>query len=517
MAMTESERRGVEIVRVVPKIGMEVHVELATRAKMFSAVPSPASLGSAGSEEHAPNTLIDPVTLALPGALPTPNRRAVELSVRVGLALGCTIATRTVWDRKSYFYPDLPKGFQTSQLESPVCGPGLVTVPATQDTEPFNVRITRAHLEEDAGKLSHELPGGQRADFSIADYNRAGTPLLEIVTAPDFTSAEQCVAFSKWLRDVCRALRATEGVMQRGHMRFEPNINATLELSSGERVVTPIVEVKNLNSFRAVAGAISYELKTQPERWREDGEVMGPGAKSTRGWDDDRGRTFLQRTKEDAHDYRYFPCPDLMPVDLDPAWVDGLRASMPELPADRAARYRERLNLGWKEAQALVDEPASSDFADACIASAGDDAKAQLGAANLVLQTGFRLAKEHGTPVDALGVDPARVGVIARMRAAGDLSAQGADALFDALRTSEETPEAAAERLGLVTVSDDGALGAWVHEVLGDPANAKSVEDVCAGKMAAVGRLIGGVMQKSGGQADAKRVRELILEALDRA
>ncbi|MEM1422455.1 MAG: Asp-tRNA(Asn)/Glu-tRNA(Gln) amidotransferase subunit GatB [Planctomycetota bacterium] len=514
MAMTPDERRSAEIVRATPKIGMEVHVELATRTKMFSAVPSPAALGSAGGGEAEPNTLIDPVTLALPGALPVPNARAVELSVRVGLALECEIATRTVWDRKSYFYPDLPKGYQTSQLDRPVCGAGLVTVPATRETEAFDVRITRAHLEEDAGKLSHELPGGVKADFSVADYNRAGTPLLEIVTEPDFVSAEQCVAFSRWLRDVCRALRATEGVMQRGHIRFEPNINATLELSTGERVVTPIVEVKNLNSFRAVAGAIAYELERQPERWREDGAVMGAGAKSTRGWDDERGRTFLQRSKEDAHDYRYFPCPDLMPVDLDPAWVDRVRREQPELPADRAARYRDALGLGWKEAQALVDDPDASDFADACIAHAGDDARARTAAANLVLQTGFRIANESGVPVGSLGVDPERVGVIARMRADGTISAQGADTLFDALRESDESPGDAAERLGLVTVSDDGALGAWVDAVLEDPANARSVADVRAGKLAAVGRLIGGVMQQSGGQADAKRVRELILEKL---
>ncbi|GAB4518669.1 MAG: Asp-tRNA(Asn)/Glu-tRNA(Gln) amidotransferase subunit GatB [Phycisphaerales bacterium] len=493
---------------------MEVHVELATRTKMFSSVPSPACLGSAKGEEPGPNTLIDPVTLALPGALPTPNAHAVELSVRVGLALGCAIATRTVWDRKSYFYPDLPKGYQTSQLDRPVCGPGRVTVPATPDCEAFDVRITRAHLEEDAGKLSHELPGGQRADFSIADYNRAGTPLLEIVTEPDFTSASQCVAFSRWLRDVCRALGATEGVMQRGHMRFEPNINAALELEGGARVVTPIVEVKNLNSFRAVAGAIDYELREQPERWRETGEEMGPGAKSTRGWDDDAGRTFLQRSKEDAHDYRYFPCPDLMPVDIDPAWVESIRAALPERPSDRAARYRDELGLGWKEAQALVDEPATSDFSEACIAAAGDDTDARTIAANLILQSGFKLANESGAPVEELGVTPEQVGGVARLRAQGAVSAQSAGALFDALRESDETPEAAAERLGLMTVSDEGALVAWVDEVLADPANAGSVDDVRAGKMQAVGRLIGGVMQKSGGQADAKRVRELIIERL---
>lgn len=512
--MSPEERAQASVVEVRPKIGMEVHVELATRTKMFSRVPSPAAAGSAALEEREPNTLIDPVTLGLPGALPVPNANAIDLSIRVGLALGCAIATRSRWDRKSYFYPDLPKGYQTTQLERPVCGSGHVTVPETPDTEPLEVRITRAHLEEDAGKLSHELPGGARADFSVADYNRAGTPLLEIVTEPDFTSGEQCVAFARWLRDVCRAVGATEGVMQRGHMRFEPNINATLVLDTGAEVVTPIVEVKNLNSFRAVGAAIEYELGAQAQRWVETGEVMGPGAKSTRGWDDDRSRTFLQRSKEDAHDYRYFPCPDLLPIDIDPAHVERLRAEQPELPADRAARYRKALGLGWKEAAALVDEPATSAFADTCIRAAGDDANAQTTAANLVLQTGFRLANEHAVPVESLGVTPEQVGVIAMMRAGGDISAQGADQLFEALRDSDETPQGAAERLGLLTVSDDGALGAWVDEALGDPANAQSVEDVRGGKMPATGRLIGAVMQKSGGQADAKKVRAMILERL---
>ncbi len=512
--MPEAQRRAATIERVVPKIGMEVHVELATRTKMFSRVPSPAAAGSAGLEEASPNSLIDPVTLGLPGALPVPNERAVELSIRVGLALGCEIARRTQWDRKSYFYPDLPKGYQTSQLDHPVCGPGLVTVPATQETDPFDIRITRAHLEEDAGKLSHELPGGVKTDFSIADYNRAGTPLLEIVTEPDFTSAEQCVAFAKWLRDVCRAMGATEGVMQRGHMRFEPNINATLELAGGESIVTPIVEVKNLNSFRAVAGAIDYELRAQGERWVEAGQEMGPGAKSTRGWDDDKCRTFLQRTKEDAHDYRYFPCPDLMPVEIDPALVATIRDALPELPAQRAARYRETLGLGWKEASALTEEPATSGFADACIRAAGEDVKAQTAAANLVLQSGFKRANESGESVETLGVTPEQIGGIALMRAQGTLSAQAADAVFESLRVSDESPEDVSSRLGLVTVSDDGALSTWVDETLADPKNAASVEDVRAGKVAAVGRLMGGVMQRSGGQADAKRVREMILERL---
>ncbi len=510
---TPEERRSATIVAVRPKIGMEVHVELAAATKMFSRVPSPASAGCSREPEHEPNTLIDPVTLGLPGALPVPNRSAVELAIRVGLALGCEIAEETVWDRKSYFYPDLPKGYQTSQLDAPLCGPGRIELPEGEGHEAFAVRITRAHLEEDAGKLTHELPGAPGAT-SFADYNRAGTALLEIVTEPDFISAAQCVTFARWLRDVCRAVGATEGVMQRGHMRFEPNINAQLEFENGETVLTPIVEVKNLNSFRSVAGAIAHELKHQPQRWRDDGAVMGPGQKTTRGWDDDALVTFVQREKEDAHDYRYFPCPDLLPVRIERSWVAGIRTALPELPHQRRARYESEIGLGPKEAAALVEDPAASAYADACATICADDTEAQRAALVLVLQSGFRLANETGIPVQELGVTPEQVAQIARLRARGAVSAQAANQIYEELRTSEEVAKAAAERLGLLTVSDTGALRGWVEAALADPKLAGSVEDLRGGKQAAIGRIIGDVMQRSKGQADAKAVRDIILEMI---
>ncbi len=506
------------IARVTPVIGMEIHVELATRTKMFSRVASPAAMptGHDAPAEPEPNSLIDPVTLGLPGALPVPNAAAIDLSIRVGLALNCSIARTTKWDRKSYFYPDLPKGYQTSQYDLPLCYDGSVDVPRTNDDDEgesaFRVGIIRAHLEEDAGKLMHELPGGRPAPFSIVDLNRAGTPLLEIVTAPDLRSADEAVALAQWLRDVCRALGATRGVMQQGHMRFEPNINTILELEDGSTVTTPIVEVKNLNSFRAVRGAIDYELREQPRRWQQERREMGPGAKSTRGWDDDRQVTTPQREKEDAHDYRYFPCPDLLPVAIDEAHVERLRAQQPELPHYRSRRYRDELGLGPKEAAALVAEPATSDFAHEAISVAGPDHART--AANLILQTCFKLANERGVAPERLGVTPQQLAGVARLRDEGQVSAQAADQLVSALRDVDEDPAVAAERLGLVTVSDTGQLGAWVDEVLADPENAQSVEDLKAGKQAAIGRLIGGVMQKSGGQADAKAVRAMILEKL---
>ncbi len=361
--MTESSYTAGDIERVEPIIGMEVHVELATRSKMFTRAPSPAFAGCSRAEEAAPNTLIDAVVLALPGALPVMNRAAVEMSMRVGLALSCQIASVSRWDRKSYFYADLPKAYQLSQYDLPLCFDGAVDVPAIDDRGVFDlsgartrIGIIRAHLEEDAGKLLHELPGGGRLDGSIVDLNRAGTPLLEIVTQPDFTSAEQCVAFGKLLRMMCRFLGVTEGVMQRGHMRFEPNINCRVHLRGGGVVTTPIVEIKNLNSFRALGEAVAYELREQPRRWLEDGRVMGPGAKSTRGWDAERGVSVLQREKEDAHDYRYFPDPDLPPVFVDGAWLEGVRAGVGEALLSRMDRYAAEAGVGGAEATALAEE-----------------------------------------------------------------------------------------------------------------------------------------------------------------
>ncbi|MEM8836096.1 MAG: Asp-tRNA(Asn)/Glu-tRNA(Gln) amidotransferase subunit GatB [Planctomycetota bacterium] len=505
-----------DIVRVTPKIGMEVHVELSTRRKMFTRVASPAF---AGHEDAEPNTLIDPVTLGLPGALPVMNREAIERSMLVGMALGCSIARYTKWDRKGYFYPDLPKAYQISQYDLPLCFDGAVTWPIEDDGTSVRIGIARAHLEEDAGKLLHDWPGGKAIDYSIVDLNRAGTPLLEIVTAPDFTSAEQCVNFSQMLRNVCRWLGASEGDMQKGHMRFEPNINCVLELEDGRTVATPIVEVKNLNSFKSLRGAIEHELKKQPERWKDDGLVMGPGAKTTRGWDDAKSVTFVQREKEDAHDYRYFPDPDLPPVRVDEAWEARVRERLPELPHERAQRYEREFGIGAKEANALVSERATCVYFEDAVARASSSdaiAREQAGkkVANLILQAGFKRANETGMPVEELGIDAEQLAGIAALRARGDISAAGADELFGALCETDEDAATAADRLGLVQVRDEGQLEAWVKETIEDPANAKSVEDFAGGKDATVGRLVGDVMKRSQGQADAKAVREMIVKVV---
>jgi aspartyl-tRNA(Asn)/glutamyl-tRNA(Gln) amidotransferase subunit B len=508
-------------------VGLEVHVELATRTKMFSRAPSPAHPEFDGA---SPNSLIDPTVLALPGALPVMNKSAVEMAMMVGLALNCTIAPTTKWDRKSYFYPDLPKSYQISQYDLPLCFDGSVELPEVDEKgfpnpagQSRRIGIIRAHLEEDAGKLLHEAPGGGHIDYSIVDLNRAGTPLLEIVTQPDFRSADDVVLFAKMLRNICRFLGVTEGVMQKGHMRFEPNINTRLTLRDGHFVDTPIVEIKNLNSFKALKGAVEFELADQPRRWVEDHRVMGKGMKVTRGWDDGRGVTVVQREKEDAHDYRYFPDPDLVPVVVDEAWREGVRGRVPELPMARFARYVKDYTLGVKEAFALVEERDACLFYEACVeelvARGLERLRAGKLAANILLQSGAKRANEQSTTLDRLGITPLAVAAIGKLREDGKLGNQAVDELFGVMTAHASDPshvdaeiETLAKERGWLIVRDDAAMEKWVDQVIA--ANPKVAEDVRGGKVAAAGRLVGETMKLAGGAADAKAVREMILKKL---
>ncbi len=536
------------IASVALKVGLEVHVELATRSKMFSRAPNPAH-GGTGYDRAEPNTLIDAVVLGLPGALPVMNKAAVEMAMMVGLALGCRVAAFTKWDRKGYFYPDLPKGYQISQYDLPLCFDGQVDVPAVDekgfvlpDARPRRIGIIRAHLEEDAGKLLHEAPGGTPIDFSIVDLNRAGTPLLEIVTQPDFDAVDQVVTFAKMLRNICRFLGVSEGVMQKGHMRFEPNINTILTMDDERTVTTPIVEIKNLNSFKALKGAIEFELAEQPRRWEKDGRVMGKGAKTTRGWDDGRGATYVQREKEDAPDYRYFPDPDLVPVTVDVAWRESVRGKIPELPLARLRRYVTDYSLAEKEAAALTDERDTCLLYERAIeemAGLGiERPRAGRVAANLLLQSGAKRANERGVEIHELGITPRQIAQVAKLREDGRIGSNAGDELFGILsgwhgsaalsgpvserastHGSGQGPgpvppdvEALARERGLLIVRDDAAMDRWCDEAI--TANPQAAADVRAGKAAAIGRLVGAAMKTSGGKADAKAVRERLVARL---
>jgi aspartyl-tRNA(Asn)/glutamyl-tRNA(Gln) amidotransferase subunit B len=501
------------IVSTELKIGMEIHVELSTRSKMFTRVASGAH---PANYDAPPNTLVDPVVAALPGALPVMNRAAVERAIMVGLALNCSIARLSKWDRKNYFYPDLPKGYQISQYDLPLCFDGELIIHVDEGAPARRVGIIRAHLEEDTGKLGHELPGGLRYDGSLVDLNRAGTPLLEIVTQPDITSADEAVVFAQELRTICRFLGVTEGVMQRGHMRFEPNVNVVITTDDGHRIATPIVEVKNLNSFKALRGAIEYEHARQIEEWKTSGIAAAPGLKTTRGWDDDRGMTLLQREKEEAHDYRYFPDPDLIPVEVSDAWRDSIAARIPELPMARRARYREDFHLTPKEALALTDDRDLCLFFEECIAAVVRlSTQEELlhrnpgkECANWLLNAGAKRANERGCGIHELGITPAQVAQIIELRDTNAIGSSAADELFGILcdPAVRDDAESVATARGLLQVRDDGQLDEWIAQTLA--AQPQAAADFAAGKDAALGRLTGEVMRRSAGKADAAVVQE---------
>src|SRR5436190_1239342 len=331
-------------------VGLEIHVQLSTLSKMFT--------GAANGFGGEPNSQVDEQVLGLPGTLPVLNKKAVEYSIKTGLALNCRIAEFTKWDRKSYYYPDLPKNYQISQYDLPLCAEGHFDI-TIEDGSTKTIRIRRAHLEEDAGKLLHEAPGGFPIDHSIVDLNRAGTPLLEIVTEPDLSSPKQVAIFAQELQKLVQYLGVSEAQMQMGHMRFEPNINVHITDESGNVHKTAITEIKNLNSFSVLERATAYEIQRQLRQWRETGSL---GKKSTYGWDESSGTTFHQRDKEEAHDYRYFPDPDLMPVEVSEQWLSELKAQIGELPAMRRKRYVEALGLSPADAAILAGDRSTGDF-----------------------------------------------------------------------------------------------------------------------------------------------------------
>jgi aspartyl-tRNA(Asn)/glutamyl-tRNA(Gln) amidotransferase subunit B len=498
---------GADDIQVEPIIGLEIHVQLATRTKLFC--------GCALEFGAPPNSRVCPVCLGLPGALPVLNAAAVELAIRAALALNCRIAPLTRWDRKSYYYPDLPKNYQISQYDQPISTDGAFEFEC--NGEPRRVRIRRAHLEEDAGKNVHDLPG-----CTGVDLNRAGTPLLEIVTEPDFHSADEAREFAVQLHRLVRYLGAGEADMQKGQMRFEPNVNLRIRGGDGREHVTPIVEVKNLNSFRSLHGAIEFELRRQLEEWRDAdrGGGLQPAGKSNRGWDDVRMITVAQREKEEAHDYRYFPDPDLAPLTISAERVEAVRAALPEMPAERMARFVREFGVPANDAPALIDDRPTADLLDAAAAAGGD--AATLGKHFL----GFWAmhANSRQTSIAGLGVPAAHVGELSRLVAEGRINATAAGQIAEALvvgarqrggagtdQRPPPTPGELAESLGLLQTRDEDQTAAWVEEALKQ--NEAAVRDALANpkKMkAARGFLVGQVMKLSGGKADPKLVARII-------
>lgn len=491
---------------VQPIIGLEIHVQLATRTKMFCACAV-----AFGAE---PNTNVCPVCLGLPGALPVVNAAAVELAIRAGLALNCRIAHFTRWDRKSYYYPDLPKNYQISQYDHPIATEGVFRFPLGDALR--EIRIRRAHLEEDAGKNMHDVPG-----CTTVDLNRTGTPLLEIVTEPDFRSADEVREFAVQLQRIIAYLGVGEANMQKGQMRFEPNIN--LRIRDGEReVVTPIVEVKNLNSFRALHGAVEYEIQRQLEEWRESGVVGSRGNKSNRGWDDVRMVTVVQREKEEADDYRYFPDPDLPPLAPDASRVAAVAEQLPEMPLARTERFVREFAIPAKDAPSLVDDRATADLLDAAAALGGD--RATLG--RQFLSFWQMHANARNVRIAGLGLPASTFAELANLVADGRINATAAAQIADVLlqrrnggetggAATEPSPGRFAEQLGLIQNRDSGQIAAWVAEAFA--ANAKAVQDARSNPkklQAARGFLQGQVMKISGGKADPRMAAQLIEERL---
>ena len=476
-------------------VGLEIHVQLDTSSKMFSS----AANGFGGE----PNTQVDEVVLGLPGTLPVINKKAVEYSIKTGMALGCTIAPHTKWDRKSYYYPDLPKNYQISQYDLPLCSEGHFDIVADDGTT-RSIRIRRAHLEEDAGKLLHEAPGGHHIDGSIVDLNRAGTPLLEIVTEPDLTTGREVAAFGQELQKLVQFLGVSRAQMQMGHMRFEPNINVHITDQNGVVHKTAITEIKNLNSFNVLERATDYEVRRQIHEWEQTGSL---GRKSTYGWDEATASTFHQRDKEDAQDYRYFPDPDLVPVEVSDQWLAELREQIGELPAARRQRYINALSLSPADAGILAADRATGDYFDASVKAGASPKRA----ANLVINALAQLANRREVPLDQLPVSPRRFAEVATMIDQNQLAPGSALAVFEAMGAADTSATEVVAKLGLAQVSDTSAIDAAIDAVIAQ--NPRALQDFKAGKQSALGAVVGMVM-KNGKGLNPKMVQERLRSKL---
>ncbi|MEO6579372.1 MAG: Asp-tRNA(Asn)/Glu-tRNA(Gln) amidotransferase subunit GatB [Candidatus Limnocylindria bacterium] len=471
-------------------IGIEVHAQLRTNSKMFCSCPT----ASAESGVDEPNSRVCPICMGMPGTLPVINRRAVELVMLTGLALDCTVETEAVrFERKNYFYPDLPKGYQISQYALPLTSNGRLLVPVPAEGADVTVGITRAHLEEDTARMQHAGRG-----YSVVDFNRAGVPLMEIVTEPDIRTPAQARAYGEALRELLRAIGASNADMEAGSMRIEGNVSIR---PVGTTTLGTKVEVKNLNSFRSLERAMEYEVARHAETLARGKSLV----QETRGWDEENGRTIIQRSKEEANDYRYFPEPDLPPLRPSPAWVADLRERLPELPAQRRARYTDALGLSSYDAGVLTTDVAVADYFDAVVAE-GVDAKK---AANWVSGEFSRLLNQHaadGLRADAVALRPDGLAELITAVEEGSVSAANGKAVLATAFASGESPRAIIERKGLAQVSDTGAIGTEIDAVLAEHPSQR--EEYRAGNEKLFGFFVGQVMKRTAGRADAKLVNE---------
>lgn len=472
-------------------IGVECHVQLATKTKLFSGADN-------DSRDVAPNSNVSPIDYALPGMLPVLNRQAVVLAVKAGKALGSEIALESRFDRKHYFYPDLPKGYQTTQMYYPIIGSGLIKAPLEDGSE-VAVRIHHAHMEEDAGKLTHA------SDYSLVDLNRAGTPLIEIVSEPDIHSAAGAKAYAIELYRLMTYAGVTHGDLYHGNMRFDVNISIA---PVGSDTLGTRAEIKNLNSFRSVEKAAEYEFKRQIEVLESGNKVV----QETRGWDDAKQKTFSQRSKEDAQDYRYMPDPDIPPIVLTKEQIAEIQATVPNLPPYYRAKW-QALEVDYSIISKLLDSQPVAEVIDAILERY--DAETTKRVVNWF--TSVQLEQQHLDAVESGLVGPSRLVELSQMVAENKLSSTGAKEVFIALFNEEskgKLSEQIAEEMNLIQNSNEDEILKIVDEVLADPASQKAVEDIRSGNDKAIGFLVGQVMKLSRGKANPAMAQKMIRERL---
>ncbi len=474
-------------------IGVEVHAELATRSKMFCG----CAVVDATTAE--PNIAVCPVCAGMPGVLPVVNQAAVELGVRLALALECEILPTSIFARKNYFYPDLPKGYQISQYEQPLARNGRLTIVTSQGEK--EVRICRVHLEEDTGKLTHVSKDGE--SYSLIDLNRAGVPLLEIVTEPDLHTAEEVRAYAMALRSILRYCEVNSGDMQKGVMRIEPNVSVR---KRGIQELGTRTEIKNLNSFRALERSVAYEIERQVKLLSEGKEVI----QETRGWDEAQGKTVSQRSKEEAHDYRYFPEPDLPPLVIDPTWLEQIRSNLPELPVKRWRRFQTQYGLSAYDAEVLTNERAVADYFEKAVTEAPHLSAKMM--ANWITGEVFGLMNQAGVEFDPSRLPVSSLIELLNALDSGKINQLTAKAILAEMFSSRKTAQELIQEKGLEQISDQEQIVQWVSQVLQE--NVEQVQAYLNGKEALEQWFFGQVMRLAKGKANPKVIQQVLGEQL---
>lgn len=472
-------------------IGLEVHTELQTKTKIFCNCRT-----SFGAD---PNTNVCPVCLGLPGVLPVLNKKVLEFAVRAGLALNCEISRFSKFDRKNYYYPDLPKNFQTSQFDLPICEHGYLDVEV--NGEKRRIRITRAHMEEDAGKLVHHGTSITDSDYSLVDYNRTGTPLLEIVSEPDMRSAKEAVAYMEKMRAILQYVGISDCRMEEGSLRCDANVSVR---PVGQKELGTKTEIKNINSFKGVERAIEYEAMRQAQLLEEGGKVI----QETRTWDEKEGVTKSMRTKEEANDYRYFPEPDLVPFTVSDEYIENIRKSLPELPDARKERYMKEFGLSSEDAVFMTNDKATADYFEKTVAE-GADPKA---AVNWLMGEFAGQLSKDGIEMDKAPVFASDLAGLLKLIAEGTISGKIAKKVFAIMWKDGGSAADIVKEQGLVQISDTNELQALVEKVVSE--NPKAIEDFKAGKKKAVGALVGQIMKATKGKANPRVINELLNKKL---